>query len=110
MLDPLGVAVGYSIAKMQTSAELADLSASIDAKWTALKRELAAAEAELEELKVLHADKARKQELIKAAAAQRDPGYSVEVGVGLELAALRDEPSQRELASPSKSLAPSNKS
>jgi hypothetical protein len=54
-----GVAVGYGIAKMQMSAELADLSANIDAKWTALKSELAAAQAELEELKVLHADKAR---------------------------------------------------
>jgi len=41
------------------SAELADLSASIDAKWTALKSELAAAQAEVEELKALHADKAR---------------------------------------------------
>jgi len=61
-LDPLSVAVGYGIAKMQMSAELADLSARIDAKWAALKSELAAAQAEVEELKVLHADKARKQE------------------------------------------------
>ena len=58
-LDPLSVAVGYGIAKMQMSAELADLSTSIDAKWTALKSELAAAQAEVEELKVLNAAKAR---------------------------------------------------
>jgi len=58
-LDPVSVAVGYGIAKMQMSAELADLSASIDAKWAALKSELAAAQAELEELKVLHAAKAK---------------------------------------------------
>ena len=58
-LDPLSVAVGYGIAKMQMSAELADLSASIDVKWSALKRELAAAQAEVEELKALHGDKAQ---------------------------------------------------
>lgn len=57
-LDPLSVAVGY-IAKMQMSAELSDLKASTDAKWTALQRELAAAQAEVEELKVLNAAKAR---------------------------------------------------
>ena len=56
-LDLRSVVVGYGVAQM--SAELADLKAGIDAKWAALKRELAAAQAELEELKVLHADKAR---------------------------------------------------
>jgi len=52
-LDPLSVAVGYGIAKMQMSAELADLSASIDAKWTALKSELAAAQVEVERLNLV---------------------------------------------------------
>jgi hypothetical protein len=46
-LDPRDVAVGYCVAKMQMSAELADLRARIEAEWAALRSELAAARAEL---------------------------------------------------------------
>jgi len=58
-LDPRSVVVGYGLAKMQMSTELADLRANIEAELAALKRDLAAAQAEVEELKALHADKAR---------------------------------------------------
>ena len=40
---------------MELSAELADLRAGIEAEWAALRSELAAARAELENLKVLRA-------------------------------------------------------
>ena len=46
-LDPRSVVVGYGLAKMQRSAELADLRARIEAEWAALRSELAAARAEL---------------------------------------------------------------
>jgi hypothetical protein len=49
-LDPRSVAVGYGLAKMQMSAELADLRAAIEAEWAALRSELAAAQAEVERL------------------------------------------------------------
>ena len=85
-VDPLSVVVGYGVAKMQMSAELADLRAGMEAGWAALRNELAAAQselraarAELENLKVLRAaDEATKSELVKrptlseAAAVQRD--------------------------------------
>ena len=54
-VDPLSVPVGYGIAKMQMSAELADLRTGIEAEWAALRSELAAARAELENLKTLRA-------------------------------------------------------
>jgi hypothetical protein len=72
-VDPLSVPVGYGIAKMQMSAELADLTAGmeaeladlrtgIEAEWAALRSEFAAARAELraaraelESLKMLRA-------------------------------------------------------
>jgi len=85
-LDPRSVAAGYRVAKMQMSAELADVRAGIEAELAALKSELAAAKdelhatrARLENLERLHvADKATKLELarrrilIEAAVAQRD--------------------------------------
>jgi hypothetical protein len=46
-LDPRSVVVGYGLAKMQRSAELADLRAGIEAALAALKSELAAARADL---------------------------------------------------------------
>jgi hypothetical protein len=61
-VDPLSVPVGYGIAKMQMSAELADLRTGIEAEWAALRSEFAAARAELraaraelESLKMLRA-------------------------------------------------------
>ena len=84
LVDPRSVAVGYGLATMQMSAELAelrarmeaesaDLRARIEAEWAALKSELAAARgelraarAELENLKTLRAaDGAAKLELAK---------------------------------------------
>jgi hypothetical protein len=60
LVDPRSVAVGYAIATVQMSAELADLRAGIEAALAALKSELAAARAdlhaaraELENLKIL---------------------------------------------------------
>jgi len=58
LVDPRSVAVGYGLATMQMSAELADLRARmeagsadlrarIEAEWAALRSELAAARAEL---------------------------------------------------------------
>jgi hypothetical protein len=75
-----------SVAKMQMSAELADLRAGIEADLAGLKSELAAAQAELramraelENLKMLRAadrgaklELARRRTLTEAAAAQRD--------------------------------------
>jgi hypothetical protein len=78
-LDPRSVVVGYGLAKMQMSAELADLRAGMEAEladlrarieseWAALRSELAAglraARAELENLETLRvADEAAKSEL-----------------------------------------------
>jgi hypothetical protein len=90
-LDPRSVVVGYGLAKMQMSAELADLKVGIEAALAALRSELAAARAELhaaraelENLKMLHAaNEAAKSELVKrptlseAAAAQRDADTSL---------------------------------
>ena len=86
-LDLRSVAVGYAIATVQMSAELADLRAGIEAALAALKSELAAARAdlhaaraELENFRTLRAaDGAAKSELARrctltdAAAAQRLP-------------------------------------
>jgi len=91
LVDPRSVAVGYAIATLQMSgeladltarmeAELADLRARIEAEWAALRSELAAAQAELraaraelENLKTLRAaDEAGRRALTDAAAAQRD--------------------------------------
>jgi len=73
LVDPRSVAVGYGLATMQMSAELAELRARmeaesadlrvrIEAEWAALRSELAAARAELraaraelENLKMLRA-------------------------------------------------------
>ena len=73
LVDPRSVAVGYGLATMQMSAELAELRARmeaesadlrvrIEAEWAALRSELAAARAELraaraelESLKMLRA-------------------------------------------------------
>ena len=73
LVDPRSVAVGYGLATMQMSGELADLTvrteaesadltARIEAEWAALRTEFAAARAELENLKMW----------IEASVAQRD--------------------------------------
>src|SRR5262252_9421012 len=83
-VDPRSVVVGYAIATLQMSGELADLTsrkeaesadlrARIEAEWAALRNELAAARAELraaraelENFKMLRAaDEATKPELVK---------------------------------------------
>jgi hypothetical protein len=66
LVDPRSFVVGYAVATLQMSGELADLKsrmeaesadlrARIDAEWAALRSELAAARAELENLKTLRA-------------------------------------------------------
>jgi hypothetical protein len=72
-IDPRSSVVCYGLAKMQMSAELADLRAGMEAEWAALKSEFAAAlaelraaRAELENLKTLRAvDEATKSKLAR---------------------------------------------